>query len=292
MKTCPHCQFLVSDGATTCSVCHQDVTAPPVPAAIGAPFAAAPGEPGAPGAPGTPPPGTFAPGGIAPDGVGPTPGWGPDGAPTVTATTKQRMGRGRVALIVVASTVAVMVGLAVVSIGVVSVLGRTSEVAADDVMWRAYVDPAGRFQIDLPGEPTSDTVEVAAGAGTIDVEALNVPNSAFVASVGLNKSVVTDGMTFAEIPFSPEGAARGVESTGFDDAEVVQHAVIEGSDDTAMGLVIHGTVDGEPAVMLTRVVVVGPDLYEIAVAGPRDQRDELAKIHDRMTASFTAPAPA
>jgi hypothetical protein len=271
MKTCPHCQFLVADGATTCSVCHRDLSVAPVGAVAGSTFTAAPGT------------ASVGSGSVPP----PPPPWGPGQPVPGVAPARTGPSAGKVVAIVAAVSVLGLLALGGLAIAAVTFLGTTDEVVADELYWQEYDDPAGRFTVDLPGVPTTDMIDVpAAFGGTTDLEMLNVTGDGFGASISINPGLVADGMTFADLPFSASGAERGAESMGFLEATLVEHQVVEGTGDTQMDAEMRGTVDGEPAVMLSRVVLAGADVYEVAVAGPEAQRDELVTIWERLSSSF------
>lgn len=309
MRTCPHCQFLVSDGATTCSVCHQDLASAPVGVAAAAdpaltPVASAasvapafpdppppppgtapqwapPADPASFGQPGPPPWGA---GPVVPGAVPPFPGSPP---PAPSGRSAARLG-----LIAGASAVLGVIVVAFLCIGVVTLLGRTpTPVAADQLLWQSYRHPEGAFRVEVPGVPQLETVPAPAELGaTTSVEVVSVSAEDFYASVGTFPGMVADGMTFAQVPFSAEGAAQGAASNGFEDARVVSHQVVPGSGDLQLQMELQGTVDAEAAVMLSRLVLVGPDLYELSVLGPADQRGELLEIQERIAATFQAPA--
>ncbi len=274
MKTCPHCQFLVTDGATTCSVCHRDITSPQTPAED-AGFAN-PYSPLAPGSAGVAPGSTFPP---------PTPGTAVHGSGVPAAPTpKASTGR---ALLILGAVVVGLVAISALGIGAMVLLADSTEVSSGSLSWENYQDPDGRFQLEMPGKAVSSTIEMpTAVGGRTEMDVVNVFGSDFVATVNADVGTVAEGLTFADIPFSADGAVRGAETTGFLDGEVVSHEILEGRGDTQLEMEMTGVVAGEPAVMISRLVLIGPSLYEISLAGQRDQRDELIEIHERMAESF------
>ncbi|HTN99363.1 MAG TPA: hypothetical protein VL068_01705 [Microthrixaceae bacterium] len=286
MNTCPHCKFLVTDDATTCSVCHKDITTPPAPVSEAA-FAA----PGALLAPGMQAQGTFAHAGMVPGSMPPPPGWvGPANGVGMPAAPTSKSSTGKV-LLILGAVVVGLVGLAGLGIGALAFLADTPEIASGDITWSDYADAGGKFQIEMPGEAQVSTVEMPNGiGGKIDTEVVNVFGADFQASLTSGLGSVADGMTLADLPFSPDGAVRGAEANGFLDAKMVSHNIVDGSGDNQMDIEMNGMVDGEAAVMISRLVVVGSDIYEISIAGQLDQRAELLKVHGRMADSFTSPS--
>ncbi len=279
MRTCPYCQFLVSDGAEQCSVCHRDLTATAVPVGAAQGAFAAPGQATAPGglpqapsfggAPLPPPPGMVIPPGAAPP---------PSGRGTPWLRLVLLFGAlGMVGLLAVAALF--LVGTTV---------DPTSTIQPDELSWERYDDADGRFTVDLPGSPQVDTLEVPDGmGGTADGETISVGAVNYQASIGILPDGIPDGMTFDEIPFSPTGAERGAAANGLSDAALVSHGVVEGTGATEMDLELRGTVDGDDGVLLSRLVLVGPDIYEISVAGPVGQRDTLLDMQERIVSSFS-----
>ena len=296
MRTCPHCQFLVVDDATTCSVCKKDLSLPREPATVGgAPFAA-PGEaanesvpPASSGAPGWAP-------GIPGQTVPPAPGaWpAPPGAaypPAGVAPPKNKWSTTKVLVIVgVLCLVPILGGIGLFLLGsaVDDQLSR-AELVADELPWKSHEDPDGLYTLDMPGRVDVDTVEMPEGFGMASsLDAATVSDRDFGASVTRTPDVVPAGQTFAGLPFSTTAAERAVSELGIiDDAEVVDRTAV-GTDDLHMQLEVHGTVQGEPAVLWSRLVIVGTDLYELNTVGSLDDRDELAAIVERMASTFTA----
>ena len=109
MQTCPHCQFLVADGATTCSVCHRDLAVTPVGALAGSNFTAAPGS--APPVPGSMPP--------------PPPPWGPGQPVPGAAPPRTGPSAGKVVAIVAVVSVLGLLALGGLAIAAVTFLGTT-----------------------------------------------------------------------------------------------------------------------------------------------------------------------
>jgi hypothetical protein len=299
MRTCPHCQFLVADGATTCSVCHRDLSAPREPAAVAGVPLVAPGhvahEPvpqpaafaasgggtaGVPGAAVRPPPGgswpppqpgtVYPPMGVAP----PRQGW---------STTKILVVVGVILLVPVLG----VAGLVVLGTTVEERL-NTAELVADDLPWATHEDPDGEYAVDMPGRASVDTVEMPESYGlATSLETATVSGRDFGASVARTPDVVAQGQTFATMPFSPSAGERSLSDAGIiEDAEITDHQVVDGSGDLQMSLEVRGTVQGEQAVMWGRLVIVGTDLYEINAVGSLEDTDEVRAILDRMTSSF------
>ncbi len=174
-----------------------------------------------------------------------------------------------------------MVGVAALFLVGTTVVGP-GEITSEELAWQTYEDPAGRFSVELPGRPQEDVVEVPTGFGErADMESLSVSEPSFFISLGVYGDSPTIGMSFDELPFSPTGVERAAQDNGLEGAELIEHSVPDGTDGTVLEMELHGTVDGEPGVMLSHLVLVGPAMYEINVAGPLDQRDELVAMHRR-----------
>ena len=298
MRNCPHCKFLVGDDATTCSVCHGDLAAPVaagvphqafaapgqvsgVPTSPQSSFTAVPyGQPGAtvPPLPGAawplPPPGAPVP----PNGLGPPPNRG-------ASTAKVLVIVGLVCLIPVLGVAALFL------------LGTTAEqqftrvdLTADELAWTTHEDPGGWYVLDMPGQVDVDTVELPEGyAMPATAETASVSNAEFAASITRSPDMVPDGQTFESLPFSPTAAERAVSEAGFlDDAKIVHDEVVADSGGLELAFELTGTVNGEPSMMRSRLVMVGSDLYELNVVGPRGDDAELAAILERMASSFRA----
>ncbi len=289
MNTCPNCQFLVTEGATTCSVCHHDLTAAPTP--VAASGFAAPGTPAAPGATGAP--GSFTPGGFdQPQAFPPPPAWGSaapgTGSPPPPAKKKSSATK---VLLMLGAIVVVVGGLAVLAFGAVSFLADPTEIASEDLAWEEYRAPDGRFRLEMPGEVEESTVEVPNGiGGKSEMLAINVFGADFVATVTTYEGAIEAGLTFADLPFSPDSALRGAAANGFKDGEMVEHTILAEHANNQMQVEISGRVDGEQAVMISRLVIAGTELYEVSIAGVSEERANLLEAHDRMAASFVAPA--
>lgn len=277
MRTCPYCQFLVADGATSCSVCHRDLTAP------------------------TPTP-QVAPGSTVPN-VSPQ---APYGAvpPPFTAHPSVPPGRTSVRWGVILGVGAALAFMGLLGlVALITLLGSTVEtpalrsgdveVHADELEWEHFEDPAGRFAVDLPGVGVANerTLPGAFGA-EVHLEMVTVADPSFQATVGRYAEQVPAGTTFDQLPFSTGAAERMVAAGGFEDAQIVEQHLVDGTGGAAMEFEMTGRVDGEPAVLLSRLVVAGPDLYELNVAGPEEHRSELLEIHDRLTSTFVVPTTA
>ncbi len=316
MKTCPHCQFLVSSDATTCSICSGALQGPhgrvpqgqvphgQVPASApafvapgqapvaAASFAAAPSFTAAPPSSAdqlTPPP--F-------PGAGTAGGW-PPGAPGSTmppglqqpgmqqpfaAPPNQRSSPAKVLAII-----GLLCLVPVLALAAIVMLGTTAsdEVRAEELFWTPYDEPEGRYEVLMPGVAREHTVEmpdVYGSSGTVESAVVDDPN--FVVTVARTPDSVPSGMSFDTLPFSPTAAALGIEEMGLADAELTSHGVVEGTDGTALEMEFRGTVDGADSIFLSRVVIGGADLYELNVVGPLASETDLRAMHDRLVASF------
>lgn len=298
VKNCPHCQFLVADGATTCSVCHSDLSSPPDPTAAGSPPFVAPGQ--VPGAPVSSQPSfTAAPYGAPTATLPPSPGtaWPapPPGAPFpptgVGAQPKRGWSATKILVVVGLVCLVPVLGVAgLVLLGVTAdVQLTTGELAADELPWASHDDPGGWYVVDMPGRVVVDTVEMPEGYGIVaSVETASVSAREFAASVTRSPDVVPAGQTFTTAPYSITAAERGLSEAGIlDDAEIVDHQVVVGTGDLQMLVEAHGTVRGEQSVMWSRLVIVGTDLYELNAVGSLDDSEEIAAIVERMATSFS-----
>lgn len=281
MRTCPSCQFLVADGAEVCSICRRPMAAPPA-----AGFAP-PGTSGASAAPPTPPP--FA--GVAP-GFPQTPG--PGGYANAPGSTAPRRPAWVVAAVVVVGVVLVafagVAGLSLIGTTVEPPAPGEVELRSAELDWRAYEDPAGSFAVDLPGEPVVERMDVPGTFGSeVPYEAVTVSDPTFRVVVGRYPGAVPMGATFDDVPFSTDAAERMFEAGGFEDATVVAQQPVQGSANAAQDLELSGRVSGEPALLLSRLVMAGSDVYELNLVGPEVHRQELVAMHDRIAATFTTP---
>lgn len=303
MRTCPHCQFLVADDASTCSVCHGAVGAPrsavgsPPPVPVGATAANGTWSPGAPGADFMAPGGDFmAPGGAA---TPPTPppfnGFVANGGPgpalpgAVPAARPNRSAALKVVLVLVGVGVLGMAGL--IGLTMIGVTTGSQEIVATEMDWQTHEDAEGRFRVDMPGEVQVDTIELPVGFGeTQELEVAGVRDLRFSASVGRYEGTVPAGTSFETLPFSPTEVVRVAGDTGMDGAEFVGRTIPEEYGGSVMDMEVRGTLDGEEAVMLSRLVVwAGGQLFELNVVGPAASRAELEAMHQRMYDSLETP---
>jgi hypothetical protein len=290
MRTCPHCQFLVADDASTCSVCHGAVAAPrsavgsPPPVPVGATAVSAagtwsPGSTGAdfmaPGGASAPPPPPF--NGFVPNGVPgqPVPAAAPPARPNRSAALK-------VVLVLLAVGVLGMAGL--VGLSMIGVTTGSGEIVASELDWQVHEDAAGRFRLEMPGETQIDLIELPGGFGEPqELEVAWVRDLRFSASVGLYEGIVPAGSNFEELSFSPTEVVRVAGDTGMEGAEFVGRTIPEEHGGSVMDMEVRGTLDGEAAVMLSRLVIApGERLIELNVVGPAAAR-ELDAMRQRMS---------
>lgn len=204
--------------------------------------------------------------------------------------TKKKSSNTKVILILGAVIVAIA-GLAFAALAGLAALDDTPELASGDLKWASYRQPDGHFQLQLPGEAEVSTIEVPSGFGnTTDLEVVGVNGIDFVASVWTYPEAVQSGMTFADIPFSEDGAVEGAAANGFKNGKVVSHKTLEATGSTQMDLEMQGTVDKDDAIMLSRLIIVGTNMFEVTLSGPTEHRDALLDAHAKMTESFKSPA--
>jgi hypothetical protein len=282
MRTCPHCQFLVAEGATSCSVCHRDLAAAPI-----TPVPVAAGAQSAPGFVTAPPPyhGTApaaqVPGAMLPDAM-------------AAARPRRRNGW----LIAILAT-CVIGATGVVAFAALFLLGVTvpgpptdsqSELVVDELAWELHRDPEGRFSAEMPGETTSTRSEVPDGAGdTTATEVVQVGDARFNSLVHRYEEPLPFGATFTEPALDPAAAEQAVASSGLEQARLVSQDVLDGDSGSRVDAVFAGTLDGEPALLVSRLSIHDGVLYELVTIGPESRREELLAIQARMVASFSAP---
>jgi hypothetical protein len=263
---------LVADHAETCSVCHQGLPSARSAVPVGAVAQAGGGAP-------------F--GGSAPLGAGSPAGVGP---PVARKRPSKRKGVWTLVVAVVLFYVLRVFGGV---FGLADMLGITSGPEPIDLaalQWEPYVDPFGRFSVELPGSAIVDTLEVSGPFGPIDAPRVGVEHDAFNAAVVPLQGVVEPGDTWVTLPveeIASEMEARGVEGAAVDLAEIV-----EGSADTTMDTEVSGIMEGAEVVFLTRTVLHAGTVYELAVSGVAEDRVSLLAVFDRLTASFVLSPPA
>lgn len=287
MRTCPHCKFLVSDGATTCSVCQAALPAPVPVAAFVAPgeTTAAPSAPSPQFGAAVPPPlpGSLMPGSLMSGPLGP----GSPAAPVPTPANKGASTKKVLAIVGALCLVPLLVigGL----VAVISLLGTTSgELSADGLYWTPYEHPDGIYSVDMPGVVDSGTVDAPVqGYGSpMELESVWVTDRDFVVTVARTPDAVMAGQNFDNLPTSSAAMERAGEQLGIEGAELVSNEKVEGSEGSAMAAEMRGTVDGEDSIFLTRIVIAGTDFYELNVIGAAANEAELRSIHERLTSSF------
>jgi hypothetical protein len=276
VKSCPHCEFLVADDATACSVCHQPVAVPAQPAG---PWGSEPAP---------------APAGWAPVASGAPAAAGPGGAtwvPPAPVPAGSRRG-GVVALGVIGGLVALVL---VLLVGV-TFIGTTAKSAnaAPPSDWKVHRDPAGRYQVELPGAPATRTKQEDAGLSapieTVTAEVTRRSWDSFVLLIDLPQD---PGGIDLSLDAMRERILDGVRNepsvTRMDVQDPQQVTAPSGP---ALDVRFTATVDGVAQVGRLRVLHVGADSYALATLGPAAQESEVQKMQDRITGSFAAPAPA
>ncbi|UDY36771.1 hypothetical protein [Dermatobacter hominis] len=264
MKNCPHCQFLVHDGADTCSVCKQPIAVPEQPA----------GPWGAPDA-----------------------GFVPGGAATATATAARsatfvdpspprRPVDGLKVAIVAVGTIVL---LGILGVAALVFVGAPADETVDPaaVDWAPYSDAGGAYTIDLPG-----AVEVIDDLGSQEgVDTAGVPV----------RGVFAGGPSFAVAVFRyelPPGAAfdtdQGVDGAAlgmFTNPTVTRRVPAQTEHGPAIDAEVVGSLDdGSKGIGFLRLVTVGGTPYMLGTFGLASSSPELAQLHERLVASFQVPA--
>lgn len=267
MKTCPHCQFLVVDDATSCGVCKQPLAVPRQPSG---PWGAEP----VPGFGETPP----LPGAGAPQ----------SGSGFIAPAPRSGSGGAKVAIIVVGCLA--VVGLLVV--GAVTFVGQTVEKQALDRPdnWTVHRDPAGRFQVELPGAPIKNTrSDPMPDGGAVTVDALDVargPWNAVMYVIDVPEGAGLDVPLALMEEDLEQTITSGVPNSGY--------TVVSSSPaDTPAGPVldIRFTLrsEGVECIGLAHYAKVGADPYGVVMIGPAAQEDEVRSMQERMVASLQVP---
>lgn len=267
MRSCPHCQFLVVDGAENCSVCKQPLTVPEQP----------PGPWGAP--------------------VPPLPG-SPEAEASEAASRPAPARRGPNAGLIVGAVLGVLVLLTVLGVGALSFLGSRVEQAIADSpppdTWTPYVDPSGRYRVELPGAPVVTDEEEAVGVGEplkIQVAEVARPGwDSFVAAYDLPEEIVG-----TRLP--PEALRDGMLAGMRADRSVGDLAVTTSTTEStpagpALDTWMSLTVDGVESVGMIRIIEVDRDVFAMVTIGPSVQGAEVTDLHDRVTSTFSAPPTA
>lgn len=272
MKTCPHCQFLVHDGMTNCGVCKRPLSFPDQPAG---PWGAPPELDQLPAAPGA------AAAAAVSTGAGPF----PPGA----AVGRPRRSTGSVVAIVVGSVLAVVIGLGVLAGAAVTFLGTSSSTttgrAAGPTEWSTFEESGGRFTVELPGRPESDTQAEDIGlSAPITVDMYLAAHGNRVSAVGL----FTLPPEARGVPISLESAMAGGLATMAPDARVVASTTRPIEDGEALDAEAAFTRDGREAVGFLRMMTVHGRPFMIVTLGPDAEREEAERDHRRVVDSFRA----
>jgi hypothetical protein len=255
VKACPHCEFLVADDATSCSVCRRPVTVPAQPA--------------------------------GPWGAEPT----PDQLPPVAAPTGSHR-RGVVALGVIGGLVALVLVLVIGSTVIGTTTGRAT--AAPPADWKVHRDPAGRYRVELPGNPSTRTKQEDAGLSapveTVTAEVTRRSWDAFVLLIDLPDDPGGIDVTIDDMRERILDSIRKEPSVTRMDVEDPRQ--VTGPGGPALDVRFTVTVDGTAQVGRLRVLKVGSDPCALATLGPAGQEPAVQAIQDRMTSSFAASLPA
>ena len=265
MRTCPHCQFIVHDGADICGVCKQPATVPEQPAG---PWGAIPSfDPDAPG-----------------PGIGTATATQARPATFVNPSPPRHPVNGLKVAAIAVGGVALVVILGVVALSFVGTTAST-DVDPEAVGWTPYRDPDGNFSVELPGavEPLDVGSEKGLPTG-VSIKGVMSQTSSHSSSA--LRYVLPPGTAY-----DLDGGIDGAAANTFSDAVISNRTPVETPYGPAIDAEIVGTVaTGQKGISFVRLVKVGDVPYMLLTVGDAASSPELAELHERMVASFSSPA--
>jgi hypothetical protein len=264
VKNCPHCQFLVHDGADTCGVCKQPIAVPQQPAG---PWGADPG---------------FLPGG------GTATATATQARPTtfVNPSPPRRPVSGlKVATIVVACIVA----LGAVGVAALMFLGQQVDQSVDpaSTAWSTHRDPEGAFSVDVPGSvEVIDDLGATAGTDLGGIQARGVIGS----DGGFGAAVFRYGLPPGS-SFDTYGAIEGMAVGSFTAPTVTSKTTVETAFGPGIDAEVVGTLsDGQKGIAFVRGIQIDGVPYLIGTYGYAAWSPEVQQLHQHLLDSFQAPA--
>ena len=262
MKNCPHCQFLVPDGADSCSVCKQPIAMPPQPAG---PWGADPG---------------FVPGGGTATATQ---------APPVTFVNPSPPRRPVSGLKVATIVVGCIVALGVLGVAALMLVGQRVDRSVDPATtaWSTHRDPEGAFSVDVPG-----SVEVVDDLGAMaDTDLGGIQVRGVIGSDGgFGAAVFRYGLP-PELSFDTDGAMEGLAAGSFTAPTITSKTTVETAFGPGIDAEVVGTLsDGEKGIAFVRGIQVDGVPYLIGTYGYAAWSPEVEQLHQHLLDSFQAPA--